>query len=294
VFWFLLPVALFVAAFAPTAISFVIGQAGFTFLLVILFNILTPVGWQVGLVRTEDVAIGCAVSAGVSLLIWPRGAAGELGAAMRDAYVETATYLETATSNVLARQFASVDLSTPDAADRAFGAAQRLDDAFRNYLAERGAKPAALADVTTLVTGVGILRLSADAVIDLWEHGRDDGESWRVARDRLDALAASVMKWYGEFAERFVTSAAFGNSSTQEVVDHEVSDAVRQRLATSEQSNLASAVRILWTADHLNVAQRLESLFNNAARASEGLWAERGSSNLTGASFVRSSGHRDD
>jgi uncharacterized membrane protein YccC len=294
VFWLLLPVALFIAAFAPTAISFVIGQAGFTFLLVILFNILTPVGWQVGLVRTEDVAIGCAVSAGVSLLIWPRGAAGELGAAMQAAYADTATYLKRATSHDVTWQLASAELSTPEAADRAFGAAQRLDDAFRNYLAERGAKPAALADVTTLVTGVGILRLSADAVIDLWEHVQDDGESWRVARERLNALAASVMEWYDEFADRFVTSATFGTSSTQEVADHEVAEAVRQKLATADQANLASAVRILWTADHLNVAQRLESLLNDAARASEGLWVKRGSSNITTASIARSSGHRDD
>ena len=42
--------------------------------LVILYNIMQPVGWQIGLVRIEDIAIGCAVSLLVGLLFWPRGA----------------------------------------------------------------------------------------------------------------------------------------------------------------------------------------------------------------------------
>ena len=91
--WFLLPLALFVAAFMPTAVSFAAGQAGFTLAIVILFNIIEPAGWRVGLVRVEDIAIGCAVSAGVALLLWPRGAAAELGAAMHDAYVTGVAFL---------------------------------------------------------------------------------------------------------------------------------------------------------------------------------------------------------
>ena len=58
-------------------------------------------------------------------------------------------------------------------ADARAAAARRLDDTFRGYLAERGAKPVPLAEMTTLVTGVAGLRLAADAVLDLWQ--RDDG-----------------------------------------------------------------------------------------------------------------------
>ena len=57
VLWVLLPVAILTAGIAP-AISFAAGQAGFTVTLLILFNIISPAGWQVGLVRVEDVAIG--------------------------------------------------------------------------------------------------------------------------------------------------------------------------------------------------------------------------------------------
>jgi uncharacterized membrane protein YccC len=275
VWWFLLPTSLLVAAFAPTAISFAVGQAGFTLFLVILFNVVAPVGWHVGLVRTEDVAIGVAVSAGVSLLIWPRGAGAELGAALREAYVAAAAYLATAARRVDSRAGGSAEAAHL-AAEQASGAARRLDDVFRNYLAERGAKPAPLADITTLVTGVTILRLSADAVIDLGVHDHEDDESGRVARDRLDDLAASVETWYDDFADRFESTATFGGWSAQDIADDEVAEAVHDELVRSDQTNLAPAVRILWTADHLNVVQRHESVLTKAGAASEGLWVQRG------------------
>ena len=77
--WVLLPPAVLFAGLAPAAISFAAGQAAFTLTLLILFNILAPEGWQIGLVRIEDVAIGGAVSLAVGLLFWPRGAGAALG-----------------------------------------------------------------------------------------------------------------------------------------------------------------------------------------------------------------------
>jgi uncharacterized membrane protein YccC len=80
--WLLLPPAVLLAGLAPAAISFAAGQAAFTLTLLILFNILAPEGWQIGLVRIEDVALGSAVSLAVGLLFWPRGAGGALGKAL--------------------------------------------------------------------------------------------------------------------------------------------------------------------------------------------------------------------
>ena len=71
--WALLPAAVLLAAYAPRAISFAVGQAGFTIVLLILFNLIQPTGWTVGLVRVEDVAVGFAVSLAVGFLFWPRG-----------------------------------------------------------------------------------------------------------------------------------------------------------------------------------------------------------------------------
>jgi uncharacterized membrane protein YccC len=141
--WVLLPPAVLFAGLAPAAISFAAGQAAFTLALLILFNILAPEGWQIGLVRIEDVAIGGAVSLAVGLLLWPRGAGAALGTALAQAYAASAEYLASAARFGIGRCDA-VALPTPaptEEAARAAAAARRLDDTFRSYLAERGAKP---------------------------------------------------------------------------------------------------------------------------------------------------------
>ena len=181
----LLPFAILFAGLAPAAISFAAGQAAFTLTLVILFNMIVPAGWKIGLVRVEDVAIGCAVSLAVGLLFWPRGAGAALGRALADAYTDSAGYLAARSpSGSVAVTRADPRAEPTDESSRAAAAARRLDDTFRGYLAERGAKPVPLAEVTSLVTGVGGLRLAADAVLDLWR--RDDGAA---AGDRAAARA---------------------------------------------------------------------------------------------------------
>jgi len=46
--WFLLPLAVLAAGAAASVFSFTAGQAGFTVMVIILFNILVPAGWKVG------------------------------------------------------------------------------------------------------------------------------------------------------------------------------------------------------------------------------------------------------
>jgi uncharacterized membrane protein YccC len=135
--WVLLPVAVVVAGVAPAVISFAAGQAGFTLVVIILFNIIDPTGWKVGLTRIEDVAIGCGVSIAVGLLFWPRGAAAALGRALSDAFVTSSGYLADAVDR-LTTGGSVVD--TSPAQRTSHRAYMRLDDAFRQYLAERGAK----------------------------------------------------------------------------------------------------------------------------------------------------------
>jgi uncharacterized membrane protein YccC len=76
VLWIGLPVVVFLAAYTPGAVNFVVGQASFTVFVVVLFNLVIPEGWRTGLVRVQDVAIGAAISVGVGALLWPRGARG--------------------------------------------------------------------------------------------------------------------------------------------------------------------------------------------------------------------------
>ena len=60
--WISLPVAVFLAGYAPSAISFGAGQAMFVVLVVELFNLMAPGGWEVGVARVEAVAVGALVA----------------------------------------------------------------------------------------------------------------------------------------------------------------------------------------------------------------------------------------
>ena len=91
--WIALPFAAMLAAYAPRAVSFAAGQVGFTVAILVIFDLLAPSGWQVGLVRLEDVSIGFAISLGVGLLFWPRGAAALLRRTLDDALATAAGYV---------------------------------------------------------------------------------------------------------------------------------------------------------------------------------------------------------
>jgi uncharacterized membrane protein YccC len=132
--WVLLPLAVVVSGVAPSMVSFAAGQAGFTLVVIILFNIIEPTGWRVGLTRIEDVAIGCGVSVVVGLLLWPRGATAALGRALSDAFVQSSGYLAEAVAR-LTTTTGDVDIAPAQrAAHRAY---LRFDDAFRECSPER-------------------------------------------------------------------------------------------------------------------------------------------------------------
>jgi hypothetical protein len=271
--WFLLPLAVFLAGVAPAVISFAGGQAAFTLTLVILFNIIQPTGWRVGLVRIEDVAIGVGVSLVVGVLFWPRGAAPALRQALAEAYADTARYLASAVRFGMSRS--DSDPSTPalpvpaDDAVRSAAASRRLDDAFRTFLAERGAKRLSLADVAGLVTGVVGLRLEADAVLDLWagDHGQPDGDAAAARHEILDT-AELITSWYDALA----TTIARGGEVPEPLAHDTTADGrlvrdVRRDLLGDDGRASATAIRIIWTGDHLDVVRRLQADIISPARA---------------------------
>jgi len=162
VLWTLLPIAVFIAAFAPDAISFAAGQAAFTVTVIVLFNIIAPVGWQLGVLRIEDVALGCAASLVAGALFWPRGAGAALGAALGEAYQLSTAYLRESVDYVSGHETTPPTMHGP-----AQAAGYRLDDAMRQYLAERGAKRVTVESVIALANGATRLRLAGYAVAGL-------------------------------------------------------------------------------------------------------------------------------
>jgi uncharacterized membrane protein YccC len=262
VLWVLLPPAILLAGLAPAAISFTAGQAAFTILLVLVFNLLAPSGWRVGLLRVEDIAIGCGVSVLVGLLFWPRGATAVLRTELGEAYEAAVGYLVAAVDH-------GVEPHRPAPAaerDRAAAAARRLDDAFRTYLAEGGEKPVPLAETTTLVTGVAALRLAADAVGELWRRPAADGRR-DTARGELTAASDRVAGWYRRFA-----SALLGAGHVPEplgpdtAADGRLVAALRTELVGEDGQASGDAVRLVWTADHLDAARRLQAALAEPGR----------------------------
>jgi uncharacterized membrane protein YccC len=267
--WALLGPAILIAGLAPATISFAAGQAGFTLTLLILFNILAPAGWQIGLVRIEDIALGGGVSLAVGLLFWPRGAAAALGRALSEAYVDSATYLAEAVAYGMGR----CDSGGPappvpsDQATHAAAAARRLDDTFRGYLAERGAKPVPLAEVTGLVGGVAGLRLAADAVLELWQGDRSDGGDRAAARRELLTGSGLISGWYDRFAAGLVGNGALPEPmAADEQADGRLIDAVGEDLRDADGRATATAVRVIWTGDHLDAVRRLQATLVAPAR----------------------------
>jgi hypothetical protein len=258
--WLLLPVAVLVAGFAPAAVSFGAGQAAFTVTLVILYNIVQPVGWHVGLLRIEDVALGFAVSLLVGILFWPRGAVTALRRELAEAYADSARYLAAAVESGVA----GTGEPGPEAV-RAAATARRLDDAFRTYLAERAAKPARLSDVTALVNGVVALRLAGDAVVELWHRDRSRaGAVDGVAGPELVAAAGDVVGWYEELA-----AALDGGRAVPVPLDADATRLERLAAAVADEDGAGRerGTRIVWTGDHLEAARRLEEMVAAPARA---------------------------
>jgi uncharacterized membrane protein YccC len=267
--WFLLPPAVFLASLAPATISFAAGQAGFTLTLLILFNILQPTGWRVGLVRIEDVALGCGVSLLVGILFWPRGAGVALRRALADAYVGSARYLGSAVEYATARCESETNASAvvPVAADAA-AASRRLDDAFRAFLGERGAKPLPLADVTGLVNGVVGLRLAGDAVIELWRRDGAPAGDRGEARGELLANAQRMTQWYDGFAASLLARTAPPEPLPPDVTaTSRLVDAVRHDLRSNDGHATATGVRVIWTSDQLDAARRLQATLVAPLRA---------------------------
>ncbi len=273
--WFLLPIAILFAGFAPAAISFAAGQAAFTLTLVFLYNIIQPVGWKVGLLRVEDIAIGCGVSLLIGLLFWPRGAGAALRRALAEAYVDSIGYLVSAVDFGMRRcDFDAAAIAAPeDEAERAAATARRLDDTFRSYLAERGEKPLPLAEMTSLLSGVGGLRLAADAVLDIWQ--REDGSARgdrSAARSELLHSSELVKGWYEDLATSLLDGRRPREPMAHDTAaDGRLLDAVRRDLQGDDGKASATAVRMIWTGDHLDAVRRLQRLIvEPAAVAADG------------------------
>jgi uncharacterized membrane protein YccC len=190
--WVALPIAVAIAAYAPGVAPFAVGQAAFTITIVVLFNLLVPVGWRVGELRIEDVALGCLVSVLVGGVFWPHGVASVVADDLADAYRTGVAYLRQAVDWVCGRR-----ASLPDVAAAAVTTGVRLDEALRAFLAEQGTKHLEKQELWRLVGGTLRLRLTAHAVAALPRERAREAEPARAGvSERLRLLGS----WYEQLA----------------------------------------------------------------------------------------------
>ncbi|HEY2442841.1 MAG TPA: FUSC family protein [Streptosporangiaceae bacterium] len=247
--WVALPIAVLVASYAPGTAPFAVGQAAFTITVLVLFNLLAPAGWKVGLLRIQDVALGCAVSLVVGMLFWPRGAGGVVGDDLADAYRRGSAYLTQAVDWALGLRGLA-----PDAAVPAATAGIRLDDALRGYLAEQGAKQVPKEELWGLVMASMRLRLTAYSLAGLRVRGSsaypDAPEHVEPERAALRDLAAELAGFYEQIAIQV------GRPARGEALPAEVP--ARGGLAHSGRPDTAASAlahhhpQLIWVSEHLH------------------------------------------
>jgi uncharacterized membrane protein YccC len=260
--WVLLPLAVFVAGTAPSMIGFAAGQAAFTLTVIILFNIIEPVGWRVGLTRIEDVAIGCGVSVVVGLLFWPRGATAALGRALSTAFVANSGYLADAVDRLT---MTSQHVDTRSGARASHRAYILLDDAFRQFLAERGAKVVPVETIARLFSGSNRLRLAGYTLAALPvrppDPGRPEVESVAVAEALLRDSYASSHHWYQSFAELLAgqRDGVDQRPPHGEVLHHALRTAFDDVRAQRRNDRVQTTLQMLWADELLETQSQLQT-----------------------------------
>ena len=258
--WSLLPLTVFVAGFAPTAISFAAGQAAFTVLVVILFNIIDPIGWRVGLVRIEDVALGCTAGLVCGAMLWPSGAAAQIRASLAETYRAAADALSTETRSAVDTDTGADDAAAAEALRSARANAALLDDAFRSYLSERGAKPYPVHELTVAANGARRVSVAAEAIALAPPAGQGDHRVLDGARAEVTRAADATGAWYRDAAAALAGSTSPPPVSAPPIAERAVLAAVTASPRDHRPPDFDDHARTLWEiALHVDGTTRLQT-----------------------------------
>jgi uncharacterized membrane protein YccC len=150
----LMPVTIAVAIYARSAVNFLAGQAGFTVAVIVLFSLLRPAGWQIGVIRLDDVLAGALAGFAASVVAWPRGATASMPPAVAGLFDASAGYLRIVVYVMTEHQqpdgspsaeeadAAQASGKVREARKRATAASVLAESAFAQFLAEKPAPPA--------------------------------------------------------------------------------------------------------------------------------------------------------
>lgn len=259
--WVVLPFAAFVAAYAPRAISFAAGQAGFTVAVFVIFDLLAPTGWEVGLIRFEDVTLGFVISLGVGLLFWPRGAGAVLRRAMDDGIAASARYAQSAFERLVTGAVGAA----PELARAALAAGGRMDVALRQRLAERPSHDLKLQTHARMISVATRLRGTSDAMQYLADRIGDTPRppQGQLLLDDARALAG----WYVALGDSIQSHTTPPPPHRPEAGFHDgLITGMREAQATGDRDRLTAAAVLAWAGLHLDQLAGLEARASEAAQ----------------------------
>ena len=167
VLWLLMPLVVFGSAYVPEIASFTAAQAAFTMMVLIFFNLIVPTGWEVGLIRVEDVVVGALVGVAVSVLLWPRGATASVTRAIDSARGIFGRYLQVAVLRITRGAFEERRDEVATLSHNALAASRVIDDAVRQYLSESSGETDFRAPVVRSFNRAIRLRAAADLIADI-------------------------------------------------------------------------------------------------------------------------------
>jgi hypothetical protein len=129
-----------------------------------------------------------------------------------------------------------------------------------------------LPELATLVNGVVAVRVAADAVLELWRGDDTLGPGDRTgARTELTATGHAVTGWYDGLAAALTRRGAVpAPTPPDRDADGRLVDAVRPDLQGADGRATGAAVRVIWTADHLDAVRRLQESLVRPARVAAG------------------------
>jgi uncharacterized membrane protein YccC len=219
-----------------------VGQASFTLVVALLFAQIAPVTWRLAEVRIADVVLGGLLGAVIGLLVWPRGATGEMRRTAKRSLDAAANDLESTVRWLTHREVASSDRQ--DSASVAMHSLMLADSTFAQYRSEFRSKAdnvdwlVVLALVDEVVRGGQALRRT---------HGAAGPLPWPAVADELKGLGQSTAGQLREIAGLVSTKTLIPGprgKSADISVDSWLSTNEAREVAR-RQSDPAAAVRVL-------------------------------------------------
>jgi hypothetical protein len=272
--WVAFPIAIFFASYAASAIGFVAGQAAFTVMVIVVFNLISPVGWQVGLVRIEDIAVGTGISVVVGVLLWPRGARRDLARSTAGFYRAARSYLAKAFDLVL-----GVDNGAEIGRIRADAvrARDRAGEAFDAFLNERGAKPLGPDAAARIVSAGGQALLAGDLLVVVATDLGYRADSCPDGAARVETQVRTLLAGIDHLADELA-----GVRNAHLPPEHPSPEALRAAAvecmghASSDERSTRSAIAVViageWVQNLARMEADLEQPIAAAVAAARGHW----------------------